>query len=112
VTVVDDQVGRLTFSDDLASAIRQLIAHGASGIFNVTNSGLSTSWNQIARRIYDIEGSDSALVQAISTEEYFAGNPNVSPRPKFSVLSLEKLATLGVVMPDWEDSLLKFLAKG
>jgi dTDP-4-dehydrorhamnose reductase/dTDP-4-dehydrorhamnose 3,5-epimerase len=112
VTVVDDQVGRLTFSDDLAYAIGQLLDQGASGTFNVSNSGSSASWHQVARKIYEIEGSDLALVKAISTEEFFAGNPNVSPRPKFSALSLEKLETLGIAMPDWEESLVKFLSKG
>ena len=111
VTVVDDQVGRLTFSDDLADAIRQLMDQGASGTFNVSNSGASVSWHEIAKRIYEIQGSDSALVTPISTAEYFAGNPNVSPRPKFSVLSLEKLETLGIVMPDWEESLAQFLSE-
>jgi dTDP-4-dehydrorhamnose reductase/dTDP-4-dehydrorhamnose 3,5-epimerase len=110
VTVVDDQVGRLTFSDDLANAIEQLLEEDASGIFNASNNGPIASWYDIARRIYEIQGSDSALVKPISTEGYFAGNPNVSPRPKFSVLSLEKLESLGIVMPNWEESLAQFLA--
>jgi dTDP-4-dehydrorhamnose 3,5-epimerase len=111
VTVVDDQVGRLTFSDDLADTIRKLMDQGAFGTFNVSNSGASVSWHEIAKRIYEFQGSDSALVKRISTAEYFAGNPNVSPRPKFSVLSLEKLETLGIVMPDWEESLVQFLSE-
>jgi dTDP-4-dehydrorhamnose reductase len=48
-------------------------------------------------------------VKPINTAEYFAGNPNVSPRPKFSVLSLDKIENLGIEMPDWEKSLVKFL---
>jgi dTDP-4-dehydrorhamnose 3,5-epimerase len=111
VTVVDDQVGRLTFSDDLANAAEKLLKREATGVFNISNSGSSVSWHEIAKRIYEIQGSDSALVKPISTEEYFAGNQNVSPRPKFSVLSLEKLETLGIVMPDWEESLVKFLSE-
>jgi dTDP-4-dehydrorhamnose 3,5-epimerase len=111
VTVVDDQVGRLTFSDDLANAAEKLLKSEATGVFNISNSGSSVSWHEIAKRIYDIQGSDSALVKPVSTAEYFAGNPNVSPRPKFSVLSLEKLGTIGIVMPDWEESLVQFLSE-
>jgi dTDP-4-dehydrorhamnose 3,5-epimerase len=111
VTVVDDQVGRLTFSDDLANAAEKLLKSEATGVFNISNSGSSVSWHGIAKRIYEIQGSDTALVKPISTAEYFAGNPNVSPRPKFSVLSLEKLETIGIVMPDWEKSLVQFLSE-
>jgi dTDP-4-dehydrorhamnose 3,5-epimerase len=84
---------------------------GASGTFNVSNSGARVSWHEIAKRIYEIQGSDSALVKPISTAEYFAGNPKVSPRPKFSALSLEKMETLGIAMPDWEESLVQFLSE-
>jgi dTDP-4-dehydrorhamnose reductase/dTDP-4-dehydrorhamnose 3,5-epimerase len=111
VTVVDDQVGRLTFADDLAKAIRGLVQRDCTGVFNVSNSGSSTSWHQIAKRIYAIQGRDSDLVRPISTAEYFAGNPNVSPRPRFSVLSLAKLEGLGIPMPDWEESLVQFLGE-
>ena len=109
VTVVDDQVGRLTFSDDLANAIRHLLQRDMSGVFNVSNSGSSASWYQIAKRIYEIQGSAADLVKPINTAEYFAGNPSVSPRPKFSVLSMDKLENLGITMPDWEESLVEFL---
>jgi dTDP-4-dehydrorhamnose 3,5-epimerase len=111
VTVVDDQVGRLTFSDDLAQAIEQLLEKDLSGIFNVSNSGLAVSWHQIAQRIYELQGQDADLVKPINTSEYFAGNPNVSPRPKFSVLALDKVQNIGIEMPDWEKSLVKFLNK-
>lgn len=109
VTVVDDQVGRLTFTEDLASAIEQLLHQDGSGIFNISNSGSAASWYQIARRIYEIQGKDLALVKPISTAQYFAGNPNVSPRPKFSVLDLAKLEKAGIEMPDWEESIIKYV---
>ena len=109
VTVVNDQVGRLTFADDLANAIRHLLERDISGVFNVSNSGPSASWYQVAKRIYEIQGSDADLVKPINTAEYFAGNPSVSPRPKFSVLSMDKLENLGITMPDWEESLVEFL---
>jgi dTDP-4-dehydrorhamnose 3,5-epimerase len=109
VTVVDDQVGRLTFSDDLAKAIEQLLEKDASGIFNVSNCGSAVSWHQIAQRIYELQGEDADLVKPINTAEYFAGKPNVSPRPKFSVLALDKIENFGIEMPDWEKSLVNFL---
>ena len=44
-SVVDDQVGRLTFTDELARATRHLLDTGAAyGTYNVTNGGEPTSW--------------------------------------------------------------------
>lgn len=110
VRVVDDQIGRLTFADDLANAIRQLTRRDCIGLFNVSNSGPSATWYDIAKRIYEIKGKESDLVQPVSTAEYFAEKPDSAPRPRFSVLSLSKLEALGVFMPDWEESLAKFLS--
>jgi dTDP-4-dehydrorhamnose 3,5-epimerase len=111
VTVVEDQVGRLTFTEDLARALEQLLQKEMLGIFNVSNSGSEVSWYQIAKKIYEIEGKDTSLVAPVSSAEYFSGASNIAPRPKFSVLSLEKLEALGILMPDWEESLSRFLER-
>jgi dTDP-4-dehydrorhamnose reductase/dTDP-4-dehydrorhamnose 3,5-epimerase len=111
VSVVDDQIGRLTFADDLANAIKDLLQLDFIGVANVSNSGVATSWYQIAKRIYENQGRDSGLVNPVSTPEYLEGKPSVSPRPKFSVLSLAKLESLGISMPNWEASLSRFLGE-
>ena len=50
-SVVNDQYGRLTFTSELARAIRHLIETRAPyGTYNVTGSGSVTSWADIARR--------------------------------------------------------------
>ena len=47
--VVDDQVGRLTFTEDLAAATDHLLRTGAPfGTYNCTSSGESRSWAAIA----------------------------------------------------------------
>src|SRR5690606_30615271 len=48
-TVVDDQVGRLTFTVELARATRHLLESRAPwGLYNVTNSGAVRSWRDVA----------------------------------------------------------------
>ena len=49
-SVVDDQVGRLTFTTEIARATRHLLDTAAPyGTYNVTNDGPPTSWADVAR---------------------------------------------------------------
>jgi dTDP-4-dehydrorhamnose reductase len=93
--VVDDQVGRLTFADELARATRHLVGTGAPyGTYHVSNAGPPTSWHAVARRVFELAGRDPRDVTATSTEEYATGR-DLAPRPRSSVLSLERLRATG-----------------
>lgn len=49
-SVVNDQIGRLTFTRDLAAGIKHLLETKAPhGTYNLTNEGESVSWADIAR---------------------------------------------------------------
>ncbi len=94
-TVVDDQVGRITFTTELARATRHLLDTRADfGVYNVTNSGTPTSWADLARAVYRLSGRDEADVTSVTTAEYAAGRA-LAPRPRSSVLSLERLRGTG-----------------
>jgi dTDP-4-dehydrorhamnose 3,5-epimerase len=94
--VVGDQVGRLTFTADLARATRHLLDQGAPhGTYNVQGSGVATSWADIAREVFGLSGRDASDVIAVSTEEYAAGREGISPRPASSVLDLSKIQATG-----------------
>ncbi|WP_106816221.1 sugar nucleotide-binding protein [Microbacterium timonense] len=110
--VVMDQTGRLTFTDDIARAIRHLVeAEGEYGTYNLTGSGEPTSWADIARRVYALLGYDTGRVTAVSTEEYFASVPGpVAPRPRNSVLDLSKIEATGFVTTPVDESLRRYLA--
>ena len=94
--VVDDQVGRLTFTEDLAAAVLHLLDTGAPyGTYNVTGGGDPASWAEVARQIFSLTGNDPARVTAVSTSEYFDGATQpVAPRPRNSVLDLTKICLL------------------
>lgn len=84
--VVDDQVGRLTFTSDLAAAIVQLLTERAPyGVHNVTSGGEPQSWYEIARNVFKDSGHDPDRVSPTSTNEYGKGR-NLAPRPRNSSL--------------------------
>lgn len=110
--VVDDQVGRLTFTDDLARGIRHLLETDApAGVYNITGSGEPASWADVARSVFSLAGHDPARVTGVSTAEYFAGAQGpVAPRPRNSVLTLGKIASVGFQPASTEESLRRYVA--
>jgi dTDP-4-dehydrorhamnose reductase len=96
-SVVNDQHGRLTFTTDLARAIRHLVETGAPhGTYNVTGGGPVTSWADMARRIFALAGHDPARVTGASSDEYFASAAGpVAPRPRNSALELGRVESIG-----------------
>ncbi len=107
--VVDDQVGRLTFTVDLAAGIIHLLETGAEfGTYNMSNTGEPISWHQIAARVFELKGHDPCRVRAVSTEEYFAGKP-AAPRPLNSTLDLTKIMSTGFVPAPADQRLQEYL---
>jgi dTDP-4-dehydrorhamnose 3,5-epimerase/reductase len=108
--VVDDQVGRLTFTDELARATRHLLEQRAAyGVFHVSNGGDPTSWADVAARVFELCGRDAADVRRVSTEEYFAGKA-LAPRPLRSEFDLGKLRATGFEPEDAADALERYVA--
>jgi dTDP-4-dehydrorhamnose reductase/dTDP-4-dehydrorhamnose 3,5-epimerase len=94
-TVVDDQIGRLTFTAELARATRHLVdTRAAYGTYNVTNGGDPCSWAMIAAEVFAMAGREREDVVPVSTEQYAAGRAT-APRPRNGVLDLAKLRTTG-----------------
>ncbi|MBZ4487085.1 bifunctional dTDP-4-dehydrorhamnose 3,5-epimerase family protein/NAD(P)-dependent oxidoreductase [Microbacterium sp. cx-55] len=110
-SVVNDQVGRLTFTSTLAAAIQHLVTtRPGGGIYNVTNSGEPMSWHAIARSVFTFTGHEPKRVSATSTAEYFTrSTAPVAPRPANSVLGLDKLVASGFSPTDAIDELRRYL---
>ncbi|QEW00628.1 sugar nucleotide-binding protein [Microbacterium caowuchunii] len=110
--VVDDQVGRLTFTTDIARAIRHLLSSRAPyGTYNVTGAGDPASWADISRAVFALTGHDPQRVTGVSTEEYYATAAGpVAPRPRNSVLDLSKIEATGWRVPVASVSLAEYLA--
>lgn len=111
-TVVADQIGRLTFTDELVRAIDYLLTNGASfGVYNVTNDGPLASWADITRKIFELAGHNELTVTDTTTAEYFAGKDGIAPRPLGSDMSLAKIHAIGFESQDWQKELSNYVKK-
>ena len=105
-SVVNDQIGRLTFTDTLARGIKHLLETNAPyGTYNLTNEGQSASWADIAKIVFEKSGKSSLDIQPVSTAEYFANKPSAAQRPRQSTLSLAKIEKTGFIPENWYDKL-------
>ncbi|HSX32122.1 MAG TPA: NAD(P)-dependent oxidoreductase [Candidatus Saccharimonadales bacterium] len=110
-SVVNDQVGRLTFTPQLVSVIDHALQKQIPyGTYNTTNGGEPASWADITRTIFKELGRDDLSVTDTSTAEYFKDKPEVSPRPLNSIMDLSKLEGTGITLRDWRDELHEYIA--
>ncbi|MDX6358052.1 MAG: dTDP-4-dehydrorhamnose 3,5-epimerase/reductase [Nocardioidaceae bacterium] len=108
--VIGDQVGRLSFADEIARATAHLLGSDAAyGVYHVSNGGPPTSWAGIAREVFALRGRDAADVREVSTGEYVAGR-QVAPRPQHSLLSLRRIEATGFEPRDAEVALRDYVA--
>jgi dTDP-4-dehydrorhamnose 3,5-epimerase/reductase len=109
-TVVNDQVGRLTFTDTLVDSIDALLSSKAAyGVYNVSNSGDAVSWADVTRAIFAGLKRDDLTVTNTTTEEYFANKPGVAKRPLNSTFDLTKITALGFEPRDWREALTDYI---
>jgi dTDP-4-dehydrorhamnose reductase len=110
-SVVDDQIGRLTFTSVLVGAIDHLLTKQAEiGTYNVTNEGESASWADITRSIFDMAGFGQE-VKNTTTIEYYADKKNIAPRPFVSTLVLSKIESTGFTPNNWREDLKAYVQK-
>ena len=111
VTVVDDQLGRLTFTDQMAAAIFHVLDTKAPyGTYDMTGSGAVKSWADIAKACFDAANGNGEKVVPVSTAEYYASAEGpIAPRPHYSALDLGKLEATGFTPRDWEEELAEYL---
>jgi dTDP-4-dehydrorhamnose reductase len=110
-SVVHDQHGRLTFTNEITRAITHLLQTGAPyGTYNMTNAGPSMTWADIARRVFVARGRPPSAITNVTTEEYGAGK-DLAPRPRHSLLSLDKLVATGFRPTDAGAELDRYLSQ-
>ena len=104
--VVDDQVGRPSWSRNVANGLLDLLERRVRGVWHVADAGEAT-WRELAREALRLVGVD-VEVAAVSTEDW--GAP--APRPAYSVLDLAATeALLGRPAMDWRRALRTFLTE-
>ncbi len=103
--VVNDQIGRPTYTRDLAIAAWRLLRTRETGILHVTNGGPSVSWFEVAREVFSRAGAES-LLSPCGSAEY----PTPAKRPLYSVLDTSRFESIVPGgLPPWRDALSRFL---
>jgi dTDP-4-dehydrorhamnose reductase/dTDP-4-dehydrorhamnose 3,5-epimerase len=109
-SVVSDQIGRLTFTKDLASGIKHLLDTQAEyGTYNLSNEGDSSSWADIAKEVYELSGKSRDDVTPVTTKVYYEGKEGIAPRPLQSSLDLAKIKATGFTPREWKQALRDYL---
>ena len=109
-SVVSDQIGRLTFTQDLAAGIKHLLDTQAPyGTYNISNQGEPASWAQIAAEVYQLSGKSGDDVTPVTTEAYYEGKEGIAPRPLQSTLKLDKIEATGFTPREWKHALQEYL---
>lgn len=102
--VVNDQRCTPSATKDVAATIAALMAADAVGLFHATNAG-SCTWYQLAAEIFRQTGVTVDLSPCRTVDRALPAK-----RPSYSVLSMAKLATVGVPAPrPWQDALSAYL---
>ncbi|HEV8346591.1 MAG TPA: dTDP-4-dehydrorhamnose reductase [Vicinamibacterales bacterium] len=94
-----------TFVLDAARATRQLLQSPApAGLYHCVNSGVCT-WLEFAQELAHQLGIEPRLVPVRLSDM-----PLRAPRPKYCALSNEKLRSIGIEMPPWQDAVTRYLS--
>lgn len=102
LTVVNDQLGRPTWTRTLAEFMLHLIAVEATyGIYHLSNDETAT-WFDFAKEILK---DTTVVVEPVTSAEF----PQKAYRPKHSVMNLEKAKATGFEIPSWREALKRFL---
>lgn len=110
--IVHDQIGRPTYTRDVASAIRKLLTDNSftfeknrNSVYHLGNNG-SVSWADFADYIFKNSGHSDLSINRITAK--ILNRP--AKRPENSVLCLNKIKnTLHVELRPWNSAILDFI---
>lgn len=107
LSLVNDQIGRPTFTFDLAMALVMLLDVNVYGVYHVTNNG-QCSWYDFAKEIFVAANKPEVEVRPVLSEMF----RSAAKRPTFSVIANTKFELLGLrPLPDWKDSLREYFRR-
>lgn len=104
--VVDDQIGTLTYTYDLARLLADMIQTDRYGYYHATNEGGFISWADFAEEIFRQANKD-VKVNRVTTQEY---GISIAKRPYNSRLDKTKLIENGFKpLPNWKNAVKRYL---
>lgn len=106
VKVVDDQIGRPTYTPDLAHLLAEMILSDRYGYYHASNEGEYISWYEFTKEIYRYSKLDTKIIP-ISTSDY---GSTKAKRPKNSRLNNSKISENGFTfLPNWKDAIERYI---
>lgn len=103
--VFEDRTVSPSYIIDVAAASRRLVETRAPfGLYHCVNSGRCT-WLEFARELARQLGVEPRLVPVRMSDMHLRAE-----RPRYCVLSNDKIAAVGVPLPTWQDALARYLA--
>lgn len=104
LSVVTDELGVPTWSEDLAPAILELTKSEQYGLYHLVNSG-HTSRYELARMVLDLTGREAVAINPIRIADY----KRSSTPPSNGVLANVVGASIGIELRPWDQALREFL---
>ena len=102
--VVDDQIGRPTWSNELALAITEFLRNDSPGVYHLAAGG-TCSWYDVAIEIARLKNLP-ACIEPVPTSQF----PRPAPRPARAVLDCSFIKQkLGIEMRHWKEALADYL---
>lgn len=106
IKAIYDAYGTPTYANDLAKRLRELAELDMPAVFHVTNTGKGTSYEGFARKVCEIKGFDTNLLERVSNDTL----KRPAARPKSSKMACLFSQKFGLsLLPDWEKALEEFL---
>jgi len=104
LSVVNDQIGSPTFTEDLAKLLTDMVQTEKYGIYHATNEGFC-SWAEFAAEIFNQAGVNTEVIPVPSS-----AYPTRATRPKNSRLSKKSLDSADFNrLPSWKDAVSRYL---
>jgi dTDP-4-dehydrorhamnose reductase len=103
--VVTDEVSSPTYTEDLVTAIEQLMITGAYGIYHFTNVGACSRF-EFATKILELSGRSHIPIEPIGLADY----PRPSTPPSYAPLRNFCGTQIGITLRPWADALADYLA--
>ncbi|MCP4003773.1 MAG: dTDP-4-dehydrorhamnose reductase [bacterium] len=105
--VVDDQLGRPTWTGALARGLYEAVAAGSEGTLNLACEGVA-SWYDLAQGVVE-EGARRGLVSRVPIRPVSSrAMARPAARPAYGVLGLERARESGVRLPHWREALISY----
>lgn len=108
ISVVHDQINRLTYARDLASTLLGLLCH--EGIFHFANHGIVSRYD-VALKMKQFLQENGKNLSCNEIHKVPASTfPTRAPRPRFSILDTKKIEKIVGIKPrNWEEALKEYI---